>query len=132
MAITKYLLGLFFLCFLVGPAWTKTVDPCSEGCADAVKILIENGSQTVASGSSCDGNYGQKGPATIADVLTRELSNFGRGTNVIEGGCTTAERTNCNLNIHHSYDDDVSSLEMKFDIVSERVVPQSLQCLLTP
>ena len=132
MKSKKYILGLLILCFVVSPARTKPVDPCSEGCAEAVRVLIESGPQVIVSGSSCDGNYGQKGLATVARVLTRELSSFGRGTNVIEGGCRTDERMKCILKIHHNYGEDVSSLEIQFEILSERVVPNSLQCLLTP
>ncbi len=132
MNATQRLSALICIGLLAGTASAKTPDPCSGGCAVALRALITEGNQVVISGSSCDGDYGQTGPATIAMVLTRELSGFGRGRNVIAGECSGNETMACNLKIHHSYGEDVSSLDMHFEIKAGRVVPQSLRCLLTP
>jgi hypothetical protein len=132
MKATKILSAMVFVGILAASVSAKTPDPCSEGCALALRALITEGPQIVIAGSSCDGDYGQTGPATIAMVLSRELSSFGRGKNVLEGGCSKNETMTCALKIHHSYSEDVSSLDIHFEIRAGRVVPGSLQCLLTP
>jgi hypothetical protein len=65
-------------------------------------------------------------------ILSRELSSFGRGKNGIEGKCSGAGNHTCDLKIYHSYGEDVSSLDIHFEIKDGGVVPGSLRCALTP
>ena len=129
---TRHLLPLVLTSAVLTTAAAKAPDPCSASCAIALQALITAGYQPVVAGSSCDGNYGQSGPATIAMVLTREFASFGRGKNVIEGACSTDGAGVCKLNIHHSYGEDVSSLDIEFKLKDGKIAPESLRCALTP
>jgi hypothetical protein len=51
---------------------------------------------------------------------------------IIEGKCINDARRVCNSRIHHSYGEDISSLDIQFELIDGRLVPGSLQCVPTP
>lgn len=95
----------------------------------ALRKLISIAQQPILKTSGCHGDYGQTGPARVADLLVTRLAYLYNGDNRVEGTCTA---TACSVSIHHAAGEDVASATIQFDL--KRGVPQasSLHCVLTP
>ena len=102
------------------PAQTKQV----------LSILFKSSQKTIPKQSSCNGDYGQKGPATIGDLLAMQLAYMQKGTNTIVGQCDANKL--CRLNINHSAGEDVYSAEISFNTSKDKLMVETLSCVITP
>ncbi len=100
-----------------------------EATSQALRKLMAMSSRAIPAGSSCQGTYGQQGPATVADLLASQLAYFGAGANTVEGSCTAS---GCTVDIRRSNGEDVSSATITFGLKGGMPQARSLRCLMTP
>lgn len=95
-----------------------------------LSILFKSSQKTIPKQSSCNGDYGQKGPALIGDLLAMQLAYMQKGTNAIAGQCDVNNL--CKLNINHSAGEDVYSAEISFNMSKNKLMVDTLSCIITP
>jgi hypothetical protein len=97
-----------------------------------LKALLDSSDQLIPAGSSCDGKYGNQGPARISDLLATQLAYLYRGKNVIKGACRGSGDPRCSVTISHAFGEDVSSAVLSFNLKDGKVQVETLSCILTP
>ncbi len=97
----------------------------------ALNLLLAATNITIPPNSSCNGQYGQKGPPKLKDLLAMELAGFNRGQNIISGSCQGTAEKSCNISISHRYGEDVYGAEIRFRINSKGVIDiNTLTCIM--
>lgn len=117
------------LCLLphISAATGHAADP--NETRKALALLLASSNAPIPDGSTCRGDYGQSGQATIKDMLAMQLAYLYAGENRIEGKCTDGS---CSISIRHSAGEDVSSALIQFGIRKGRANPATLRCVMTP
>ncbi len=106
------------------------VDDAAADTTMALRSLLMLSHRTIPKSSSCFGDYGQRGPPKVNDLLAVQLSNLSAGHNAIRGACA---HQRCSLRItHDGGSEDVSSAEIRFTVNAGRANISSLQCVMTP
>lgn len=95
----------------------------------ALNALLSASNAFIPESSSCRGQYGQRGRATVKDLLANRLAYFSSGDNVIRGNCALDR---CELNISHASETNVSTTIIKFDLVQGQVKAFTLECIFKP
>ena len=95
----------------------------------ALRALMSVSNTVIPSTSSCSGNYGQRGRATVKDVLSMQFAYLYRGDNKVVGACV---RKHCNLQIRHAAGESVFSADISFELSNGKARVSTLQCILTP
>lgn len=106
------------------------IDP--EKTRIAITTLMGAGQETIPIESTCRGNYGNQSKGTINDLLSLQLSYLFRGRNVITGLCSSEVNAKCQLNIFHSFGEDTSSIEIRFNVENSKIDLNTLRCVITP
>lgn len=96
---------------------------------NALTMLFASSNATIPKSSNCIGDYGQKGPATVKDLLAMQMAFLYAGENTIGGGCAAAS---CSITIRHSAGEDLSSAIIEFAIRRGSLDPATLRCVMTP
>jgi hypothetical protein len=119
------MLVFFALC---GPAMAQP--GTANDATVALRALLAASGQVIPPRSSCYGRYGQRGAATVKDLLAVQLGNQATGSNAIRGGCVGSS---CTLSItHDGGSDDVSSAEIRFSVRNGQARMATLTCIITP
>jgi hypothetical protein len=95
----------------------------------ALNALLAVSNDVIPQSSSCHGDYGQEGAATVKDLLAMQLAYLYSGKNTIKGDCTA---TQCNLSIAHAAGEDMSSAVIKFKLARGKAKTSTLSCVMTP
>ncbi len=122
------LASVIFCCTMGGavPVWANDSDDATR----AMRALLALSNEVIPKRSTCYGNYGQRGAATVKDVLAAQLGNLSPGKNLIRGECTNGR---CSVRItHDGGSEDVASAEFKFAVRNGKAVISTLTCLTTP
>jgi hypothetical protein len=114
-------------------AQSKADEPNPRETQQVLRYLLAASNSTVQPGSHCSGNFGQKEPAKILDILSMHLAYFGEGQNRIVGHTKiTGDTQHCELRITRSNGEDISNCTLRFTVKNELLVLNSLQCTMTP
>ena len=109
---------------------TKRRDHDTEETTEALRALFAVANVAIPTSSSCSGNYGQTGKATMTDILVSHLSGIYPGGNyVIQGNCQSGQ---CAVIIRREAGEDASMALITFDVVRGKASVPTLQCLMTP
>ena len=109
------------------PAAAETADPVRT--THALNLLLAESSSLIPATSTCQGDFGQKGAATVGNLLAMQLAYLYSGDNTIRGACSPKR---CDITIAHSAGEDVSSTSVSFRLRGGRADVRSMQCLMTP
>ena len=121
------LLALAAIAFSQITAARSAIDPAATG--KALSALLTISGENIPESSSCQGNYGQQGKATVRDLLAMQLAYLYTGKNIIQGHCTTKQ---CTVTITHAAGEDVSSAIIKFEVAQGKASVSTLECVITP
>ena len=94
-----------------------------------LRALMSVSNTVIPSTSSCSGNYGQRGRATVKDVLSMQFAHLYRGDNKVLASCVGKY---CNLQIRHADGESVFSADISFELSNGKARISTLQCVLTP
>ena len=84
-------------------------------------------------GTSCEGDYGQEGPARLKDLLSMQLAGLYQGKNNIKGKIRGNGNTKqCSLEITHAAGEVVYSFELRFLARRGKILMNTLRCVSTP
>jgi|CXWL01.1.fsa_nt_gi hypothetical protein len=108
-------------------AKSTPIDP--QASSKALGLLLAASNSLIPESSSCQGNYGQTGKATVKDLLAIQLAYLYAGKNVIQGNCSSKQ---CAVTITHASGDDVSSAIITFNLKQGKASIPTLQCVITP
>jgi hypothetical protein len=109
------------------PAAAETADPVRT--TRALNLLLAESSSLIPATSTCQGNFGQRGSATVGNLLAMQLAYLYSGDNTILGACSPKR---CDITITHSAGEDVSSTSVSFRLRGGRADVRSMQCVMTP
>ncbi len=131
--LARIVLTIMVLCLVSIPC------PANEAASNPVetqavlRALLSVGNRAIPTSCSCGGNYGQKGRASIKDLLSMQLAYLYKGENRIVGSIqSNGNISKCILIITHTSGEDVSSTEIRFTMKHGQVFMNTLQCVMTP
>ena len=115
-----------------GGAQSPPADP--EQTRAPLALLLAAANEAIPAGSSCAGEYGQRGRPRLRDLLSMRLAYLHRGANVITGSCqgSNTRTRRCQVTISHSFEEVVSSASIEFVARYGKVSMRSLSCVMTP
>lgn len=114
----------------VSKAGDDGVDP--NQTKPALAFLLAASNDAIPAKSSCNGNYGQSGTATIKDLLSTQFAYMYQGKSVVKGKCQGQREKKCSITINRDAGEDVSSATIDFTVQRGRLKPDSLSCVITP
>lgn len=121
--------GLALLSGLLGASALAADPPDPDKTTEALRALFAAANDTIPAKTSCDGIYGQKGPAKVRDLLAMQMAYLHNGDNVVGGECKDGR---CEVFIKHSAGESVASAQIRFAVNKGKASARSLECIITP
>ena len=129
----RHLIPVMAICCSVLSAQSTADESDPKETQTVLRYLLAASNMVVPPNSFCSGNYGQHGAARVLDVLSMHLAYFGQGQNRINGKTNIVGGVkHCELKITRLNGEDVSNGTFRFTVKDETLVPESLQCFMTP
>jgi hypothetical protein len=97
--------------------------------AQALNALLAASNGFIPESSSCSDDYGQRGKATVKDMLAAHLATMSSGDNRIQGKCALDR---CELKITHAEGTAATTATIKFDLLQGQAKLSTLECTATP
>ena len=119
----------FGLALALGSLAVNTAQADPHDARVAWAALLRAAHVVVPAGSGCEGDYGQKGPARLGDVLAMQLAYMHAGDNSVVGRC---DAQGCRVELNRRAGEDVSSARIDFKLRAGRLLTASLRCVITP
>lgn len=121
-------LGLLAL-GLAWPAWAAPEAANPEDTSKALQALFAIANEPIPKSSTCFGVYGPGGPPKVRDFLAVQFAALGGGANTVAGKCSASR---CEVSLRHAAGEDVSSADVRFELLWGRADLRTLQCVITP